>query len=84
MAKQQQPIPDPVAALESELVQSGVTPVLSLRQAAAISGKSAAVLARLARGGVLTAHRTPSLQGPGNYRITRHDLARFLAGEEAR
>ena len=76
-----QPAPLGAAEIERDLQSSGGPPGISLHQAAALAGKSADQLARLARAGILRAARSASASGfGGHWRISRRALAEYLAG----
>lgn len=69
--------------IDSDLAHAGTPVLLSLRQAAAISGKSVDLLAKLARAGVLRASRGATTRGDtGHWRVTRRDLSAYLAGTQ--
>jgi len=71
----------PAKILEQVLRAEGVPTVLSVADAARVADKSPAVLARLARTGVLRASRTASKVGRGHWRVTRLALAEYLSGD---
>jgi len=70
--------------IEQDLQKAGVPVIVSLSEAARVTGKSPDLLARLARDGTLSATKGATAHGStGHWRVTRRDLAIYIAGGSA-